>query len=101
MEFHSWGFFERLSKKFKLYWKVTRITITLHEDHDTFWLYLARFFLEWKMFQVKFVKKIKTRILRSVTFFFRKTCRVWDNVEKVLKSRADHGLHSACALHAV
>jgi hypothetical protein len=28
----------------------------------------------------KFVEKIKTRILYS--FFFRKSCRLWDNVEK-------------------
>jgi hypothetical protein len=26
------------------------------------WLYLAQFFLEWKMFQIKFVEKIKTNI---------------------------------------
>ena len=45
--------------------------------------YLAQFFLEWKMFQTKVVEKIKTQILCSVNFFFfRKSCRLWDNVEK-------------------
>jgi len=44
--------------------------------------YLAHFFLEWEMFQMKDVEKIKTHILRSVTFIFRKSCRVWDKVEK-------------------
>ena len=34
------------------------------------------------MFQTKVVQKIETRILFSVTFFFRKSCRLWDNVEK-------------------
>ena len=45
------------------------------------WQYLAEFFLEWEMFQIKVVKKIKTRILCSATFF-RKSCCLWDNVEK-------------------
>jgi hypothetical protein len=30
----------------------------------------------------KFVHKIKTHILPSVTFFFQKFCHLWDNVEK-------------------
>jgi hypothetical protein len=33
------------------------------------WQYLAKFFLEWEMFQIKVVEKIKTHILCSVTFF--------------------------------
>jgi hypothetical protein len=36
---------------------------------------------EWEMFQTKFVEKIKTHALCSVTFF-RKSCCLWDNVEK-------------------
>jgi len=38
--------------------------------------YLTKFFLECEMFQTKFVEKIKTHILCSVTFFFRKSCRL-------------------------
>jgi len=35
------------------------------------------------MFQTKVVDKIKTHILCSITyFFFRKSCRLWENVEK-------------------
>jgi hypothetical protein len=45
------------------------------------WWYLAEFFLEWEMFQTKVVEKIKTHILYSITFF-RKSFRLWDNVEK-------------------
>jgi len=30
--------------------------------------YLAQFFLEWEMFQTKFVEKIKTHILSSIFF---------------------------------
>jgi hypothetical protein len=43
--------------------------------------YLAEFFLQWEMFPVYFVQKIKTHILSSITFF-RKSCRLWENVEK-------------------
>jgi len=45
--------------------------------------YLAHFFLEWEMFQIKVVEKIKTYILCLMTFFlFRKLCRLWDIVGK-------------------
>jgi hypothetical protein len=47
------------------------------------WHYLAEFFLEREMFhKKKVVEEIKTRILCSITFFPRKSCRLWDNVEK-------------------
>ena len=46
-----------------------------------FWSYLAQFFLEWEMFQTKVVVKIKTHVLCSATFF-RKSCRLWENVQK-------------------
>jgi hypothetical protein len=39
------------------------------------------------MFQTKVVEKIKTHILCSITFL-RKSCRLWDNVEKY--GRAGH-----------
>ena len=43
--------------------------------------YLAKLFLEWEMFKIKVVEKMKTNILSSITFF-RKSHRLWDNVEK-------------------
>jgi hypothetical protein len=46
-----------------------------------FWRYFAKFFLEWEMSWTKVVEKIKTHILCSMTFF-RKSHRLWDNVEK-------------------
>ena len=51
-----------------------------------FWSYLAQVFLEWKMFNEKVVEEIKIRILCSVTDF-RKSCRLWDNVEKYGRAR--------------
>ena len=50
-----------------------------------FWSYLAQFFLEWEMFQIKVVEKTKTHILCSITFFWI-SYRLWDNVEKCCRS---------------
>ena len=47
-----------------------------------FWSYFAQF-LEWEMFPTDVVEEIKTHIMCSVTFF-RKSCRLWYNVEKIL-----------------
>jgi hypothetical protein len=47
------------------------------------WQYLAEFFLEWEIFQIKVVEKIKTHILCSVILFpkivpFMRQCRkIW------------------------
>ena len=44
-----------------------------------FWSYLTHFFLEWEMFQIKLVEKMKIHILCSITFFW-KLCLLYDNV---------------------
>jgi len=47
--------------------------------------YFTGFFLEWEMFQTEFVEKNKkqnTNFVFKNFFFFRKSCRFWDNVEK-------------------
>ena len=44
--------------------------------------YLAEFFLEWEMFQTKFSEKCSTHILCSINVFPRKSCLLWDKVEK-------------------
>ena len=70
--------------KWAIFIKIWQEWRVLHTKTDThFWSYLAQFFLEWEMFQTKVVEKIKTHILFSVTFF-RKSCRLWDNVENIL-----------------
>ena len=66
-----------------------------------FWSYVVQFFLEWEMFQTKVVEKIKTHILCSVTFF-RKSYRLWDNVEKCGRagqSTDDNMAHAHCVLN--
>jgi hypothetical protein len=45
-----------------------------------FWSYLTRIFLKWEIFQTKFLQKIKTHFMFNN--IFRKSCRLWDNVEK-------------------
>ena len=47
--------------------------------------YFVHFFLEWEKFQKKVLEKIKTYILCSVTFFFRKSCRLRENVENYFR----------------
>jgi hypothetical protein len=43
--------------------------------------YFPQFFLEWKMFQTKVLKTIRTHIVILMRFF-RKSRRLRDNVEK-------------------
>ena len=83
----SWNcVFEYFSKIFRetfLLIKTRQVWRTLYTKTNIHLLsYLTKFYLEWKMFQTKVVEKIKTHILCSVTFF-RKTYRLWDNVEKI------------------
>jgi hypothetical protein len=52
------------------------------------WQNLAEFFLEWEMFQLEIVETRHTFSV-SVTLF-RKSCHLWDNVEK-----CDRGLEAA------
>jgi hypothetical protein len=47
--------------------------------------YLAEFFLEWEMFRTIIVEKIEMYFM-FITFF-RKSCCVWDNVEKYCRTR--------------
>jgi len=50
------------------------------------------------MFQTKFVEKIKTHILYSITLFFRKSCLLWNNVEKYCRVRQATDVNMAHAL---
>jgi len=66
-----------------------------------FWSYLAHFFLEWEMFQTKFVEKIKTHILCSMTFFFE-NCAVyeimWKKYCRAGQAADDNMAHAHCML---
>jgi len=65
-----------------------------------FWSYLDHFFLEWEMFQTNVVEKIKTHVLFSGTLF-RKSCRLWDDVDKYCRAGLatnDSMAHAHCVL---
>jgi hypothetical protein len=47
-----------------------------------FWSYLAHFFLEWEMFLDRSCRENQNTFCVQQLFFFRKSCRLWDNVEK-------------------
>ena len=75
-------------------WKSVKIQVSSKSDKNnryfymkTFshlWQYLAEFFLEWEIFRIKVVEKIKTHISCSVTLL-RKSYRLWHNVEKWIR----------------
>ena len=45
--------------------------------------YCAEFFLKWQMFQIKlYWKSWHMFYVQKLFFFFRKSCLLWDNVEK-------------------
>ena len=64
------------------------------------WHYLAQFFLEWKMFEIKIAEEIKVYLVCSVTFS-RKLYPLWDTVEKFGGAReaADYNIAARCMLH--
>ena len=55
-----------------------------------FWSHLAQFFSEGEVFQKNVVEEIKTHIL-CLKAFFRRSCWLWDNVEKYGRPRQATG----------
>ena len=74
---------------------------TVCEDQYTFLSHLSQFFLKWETFPTKVVENIKAHISCSIIFFFRKSCRLWDNVEKCSsagQATDDNMAHANCML---
>jgi len=71
---------ENLSRKFKFHPNITRMTGTLHEDRYKFLVISCSPLLNMIFFQKKVVEKLKTYFLFNNSC--RKSCRLWDNVEK-------------------
>ena len=62
--------------------------------------YFAQLFLKWEMFHIKFTEEIKTDLLFS-TFFFRKSCHLWNYMEKYCRAWQDidgNMAHAHCML---
>ena len=99
-----WGFFQNLWTEFKFDSNLTRIMCTLHEDILTFMILLAKFFLEWEIFQTKGAEIIKTHISCSIflspkivffmSYLLTPWCRVLEQLtglQLVKKFPAFHG----------
>jgi hypothetical protein len=57
------------------------------------WQYFTKFLIEWEMFYIKVLEKVKTHILCSIPSF-RKSCPLWVNVEKLGGARGHKWLHT-------
>ena len=96
----------------RIFWKfIEKIQVSLQSDKNNRYFiwrplylhlrYLAHFFLEWNIFPTKAIEDIKTHILYSVAFLFRKSCRLWDNVQKYCRTEqvTDGNMaHAHCTL---
>jgi hypothetical protein len=101
MKFDIWIFLENLSRK---------IQFSLKSDKNKgyftwrpiyiFLSYLAQFILEWKTFQTITVDKLEPHVSCTV-ICFRKSCRLWNNVEKYCRAKHvtdDNMAHAHCML---
>jgi len=94
-------FFENLWRKFKFDWNLTRITGNLRDDICTFMTLSPAFLLGMRKFRTKVVEKIKTQFMFSNSPHPRKSCRLWDNVEKcggAGQATDDYVAHALCLL---
>jgi hypothetical protein len=61
---------------------------------------LAQFFVEWELFQTEVVDKTAAYIFIFNNFFFLKSRRLWDNLEKYGRAEGPEikirGMHIAC-----
>jgi hypothetical protein len=63
----------------------------------------VQFFVEWEMFQTKYLQKIKTHFVPHDINFFWKSYRLWDNVEKYRRAEQatdDNMAHAHCILNS-
>jgi len=65
------------------------------------WQYLDEFSFEWEIYQIKFLEKIKTHILCSITFF-PKNCAMyeimWKKYGRATQITGDNTAHALCML---
>jgi hypothetical protein len=82
-KFYSWVFLEKADKEYRVLYMKTCVHL---------WQSLAEFFLQWEMFQTKFVQKIKAHFIFN-HFFFPKVVSLWDNVDKYYRATATLATH--------
>ena len=78
---------------------------TWHEKQYRLSLHLVHFFLEWEMFQIKIMEKIKAHILCSITFFWggrgnRAIYEImWKKYRRVGQATDDIMAHADCMVN--
>jgi hypothetical protein len=99
MVFDIWTFFENLPGKFVFDWNPTRITEALHEDVFTFMTISRWIILRMRNLWIKSCRENQNTYF-MFSNVFRKSCRLWDNVEKCDGAReaADNMEHARCTL---
>ena len=73
--------FQKSAQKIEVSSKSNKSKGTLHEDRCTFMIICRSIIRSIRNTLDKFVEKIKTQFI-FVKLFFRKSCLLWDNVEK-------------------
>jgi hypothetical protein len=71
--------FQKSVEEFQVSWNLTRITGTLRDDVCTFMIISCRILIRMRSMADKTSRENQTHI-------FRKSCRLWDNVEKCGKA---------------
>jgi hypothetical protein len=101
-DFHEFSYlsiFRQTVEKIQFSLKSKRITVTLHEDQYTFFIYLAQFFSEWGIFQTNFLNEIKIHFVFNKIFF--ENHALWEIGWKHFVQRSGPqmtiwGMHIAC-----
>jgi hypothetical protein len=100
IKFDIWRFFKNLSSTFKFRYNRTTVTGTLHEDLYALFIISRSFLLRMRNVSDKVCRENKnTHFMFSD--FFRKSCRLWDNVEKYCRAgqaTQDNMAHAHCIL---
>ena len=87
MKFDIWVHFENLLLKFKSHWNLTPTTGTSHEDRYTFLIISRSVLLIMRNVSDKSsTENQNTHFVLDNFFFYRKSCRLWDNVEKYCRA---------------
>jgi hypothetical protein len=81
MKFYIWLFSNYIEKNSSF----VKIRQEYMKTNIHFQSYFSQLFLEWKMFQTKVAEKLKIHILCPLTFV-RKSCILWNNVEKYCRA---------------
>ena len=87
MKFVIWVFFENLSRKFKLYQNLTKITGTLHEDQNTFLIISRSFLLRMRNVSDKSCRENQNTHFVFCKFFFSENRALYDMTWRIILER--------------